>query len=446
MTAEDDAGNTTDCTFEITVVDDVNPTITCPPDSTYCTDLVVYDAPIFDDNCTGANLSQTDLSGLTSGDNFPLGTTNQEYTVTDAAGNTANCQFNVTVVTPPSFASAGSDIEMCNQQDTSLQAQTPVDGNGTWLFSQGSGNIVNPSDPESDVNGLGFGTNTLIWEVNNNGCPSERDTIEITVYENPSIALTGDSIEICGNEGALVANNPSIGEGTWTNILGSADFDDNNDNNTTVSDLFMGENKFVWTITNGNCPPSRDTIVVNTFIPAPIADAGIDSLICKSSRMVNLYANDPSPGEGLWTIQIGNGDLADSSYHASNFSNMSSGNVRLVWTITHPVCPTTEDAVSFTVEPCDPFDFDIPNGITPDGDGKNDTWVIPDLRFYYPNNIVKIYNRWGSLIFESNGYPDSEQWDGTHNGRDLPMGSYYYTIEFNDGFTDPISGTVTIIR
>lgn len=444
MTATDISGNTDQCTFEITVEDNVNPTISCPSDSTYCSTTVTYDAPVFSDNCSGSSLSQTDASGLTSGDVFPLGTTVQTYTVTDGEGNTASCSFNVTVVTPPSQADAGSDIEMCNEQDTTLQAQVPVDGNGTWVFLQGNGNIVDNTDPQSDINGVDFGVNTLIWEVNNNGCPPERDTLTITIHDLPSPAITADTIDVCGNATELIGNNPSIGTGTWSNILGSATFNDINDNNASVTDLFYGENQFVWSIVNGNCPPTRDTLVVNAFIAAPTANAGIDSAICDTIRRIELYANDPTPGEGLWTIQLGGGNIADSSFNASEFSSLSNGSIRLLWTITHPVCPTTSDAVNFNVAPCVPFEFEIPNGITPDGDGKNDTWVIPNLRFYYPNNIVKIYNRWGNLLFESNGY--DTPWDGTNNGQALPMGSYTYTIDFNDGSTEPISGTVTIIR
>jgi gliding motility-associated-like protein len=57
---------------------------------------------------------------------------------------------------------------------------------------------------------------------------------------------------------------------------------------------------------------------------------------------------------------------------------------------------------------------------------------------------VKIYNSWGSLVFNSAvGYP--EPWDGTYNGKALPAGTYYYIIDLDNG-ENPKSGTVNIIK
>ena len=90
-----------------------------------------------------------------------------------------------------------------------------------------------------------------------------------------------------------------------------------------------------------------------------------------------------------------------------------------------------------------------PTAITPNQDQINDTWEIVDLDLFYPENVVRIYNRWGNLIFEhlssvTNPY-GSNQWDGTYNGEELPIGSYYYIIEYNDGSSDSETGSVSII-
>lgn len=81
----------------------------------------------------------------------------------------------------------------------------------------------------------------------------------------------------------------------------------------------------------------------------------------------------------------------------------------------------------------------------------NDNWQIQDLDVKYPNNIVQIYNRWGNLIFQhessiSNPY-SAAAWDGTNqmNGEKLPVASYYYIIDPNDGSGEEIKGTVTIV-
>jgi len=85
----------------------------------------------------------------------------------------------------------------------------------------------------------------------------------------------------------------------------------------------------------------------------------------------------------------------------------------------------------------------VPNAITPNGDGVNDTWIIDQIEIY-PEVKVEIYNRWGELIFHApKGY--TKPWDGTFKGRELPIDSYHYVIDLNNG-RDVVTGSITIIR
>ncbi len=86
--------------------------------------------------------------------------------------------------------------------------------------------------------------------------------------------------------------------------------------------------------------------------------------------------------------------------------------------------------------------LNIPNVFTPNGDGSNDTWIIEGIDLY-PDVTVEIYNRWGDLIFKSNGY--QKPWDGTWHGKELPISSFIYIIDLNNG-SDPVQGIVTIKR
>jgi len=98
---EDEAGNSVSCSFTVTVIDSESPIINCPtnvsvtvaPGTTSA--LVNFDAPSVSDNCLVADLNQT--AGLSSGSLFPLGTTVNTFQVTDGAGNTSTCSFEVTV-------------------------------------------------------------------------------------------------------------------------------------------------------------------------------------------------------------------------------------------------------------------------------------------------------------------------------------------------------------
>ncbi len=74
------------------------------------------------------------------------------------------------------------------------------------------------------------------------------------------------------------------------------------------------------------------------------------------------------------------------------------------------------------------------------------TWVI-DNSWLFPDIEVKVVNRWGQVVFYSKGYGNGIEWDGTNNGKELPIGTYYYVIILNDGGnTPPMTGPVTIIR
>lgn len=82
-------------------------------------------------------------------------------------------------------------------------------------------------------------------------------------------------------------------------------------------------------------------------------------------------------------------------------------------------------------------DLVVYNLVTPDGDGKNDFFLIDNLH-RYPNNRVEIYNRWGVKVFETTGYGSSDNvFRGYSEGRttlnkkeQLPSGTYYYILTY----------------
>ncbi|MGD2033774.1 MAG: gliding motility-associated C-terminal domain-containing protein [Bacteroidales bacterium] len=84
----------------------------------------------------------------------------------------------------------------------------------------------------------------------------------------------------------------------------------------------------------------------------------------------------------------------------------------------------------------------IYDAFSPNNDGINDVWNIENIDLY-PACKVVIFNTWGNQLFSSDGY--TEPWDGKYNGRDLPSGTYYYTIDPGDG-SEVLSGPVSIVR
>jgi len=94
--------------------------------------------------------------------------------------------------------------------------------------------------------------------------------------------------------------------------------------------------------------------------------------------------------------------------------------------------------------------FVIPTLITPNADGLNDTWGIGNIE-QFENISIEIYNRWGNIIFKYEGkgsaYADvSNQFDGTFNGKELPLGSYVFILDLKQGNEPVHQGTLSIVR
>jgi len=84
----------------------------------------------------------------------------------------------------------------------------------------------------------------------------------------------------------------------------------------------------------------------------------------------------------------------------------------------------------------------VPNAFSPNGDGIHDKWEILYLDSY-PGCTVDVVNRYGQPVYHSVGY--TIPWDGKINGKDAPVGTYYYVIDPKNGRTR-IAGYVDIIR
>jgi len=91
------------------------------------------------------------------------------------------------------------------------------------------------------------------------------------------------------------------------------------------------------------------------------------------------------------------------------------------------------------------------NGISPNGDGSNDNWIIECIQ-NFENNNVKLYNRNGQLVYETDNYNNLDiSFNGAGNRgiyigtNNVPDGTYFFVIDKGDG-SDPRSGYVELIR
>ncbi|MEL7248061.1 MAG: HYR domain-containing protein, partial [Bacteroidota bacterium] len=119
-TVTDFAGNTGNCTFNVTVNDTEAPALTCPDDITAVTSdcngiTVDYTVPTATDNCSAATVVLAE--GLGTGATFPIGATQEIYTATDVLGNTSSCTINVFVSddTPPEIVNCPDDFTVSTE-------------------------------------------------------------------------------------------------------------------------------------------------------------------------------------------------------------------------------------------------------------------------------------------------------------------------------------------
>ena len=281
-----------------------------------------------------------------------------------------------------------------------------------------------------DLNGVLAGSYTITI-TDANGC-SIIDTIVINAL-TPVVANAGNDTTFCVGGSLTLDGSGSINATTYQWIqLPSLTVISNSA--TTVVIPIGGTTTYVLLATNGVCT-SSDTIIV-TSSPGPAANAGPDqTIITGMSATLGGSPTGPPGSTYVWTPTTGLG-----SSSTSNPSASPSGTTSYTVIVTDANGCVGSDTMNLIVVPMIKF----PNGFTPNADGINDFWEIDNIQLF-PNCQVEVYNRWGELLFNSTGY--NPPFDGRYNGKDLPVGTYYYIIKLNDPlFPDVYTGPLTIMR
>ena len=101
-------------------------------------------------------------------------------------------------------------------------------------------------------------------------------------------------------------------------------------------------------------------------------------------------------------------------------------------------CSAEQEIVVEAVQP-EPSVF-----FTPNGDGENDRWKVKNLDTYQ-NSTIRIFDRYGKVLYSSSGQDFENGWDGTYNGNKLPATDYWYEITI-DEIDQEYFGHFTLIR
>ena len=167
-------------------------------------------------------------------------------------------------------------------------------------------------------------------------------------------------------------------------------------------------------------------------------------------KVGNVLANDEYAGKNALDhldkvtakIEDNNGGLSDVKIDEQGNLIIPQGTPVGVYDLEYNLCMKEHPGVCKTakvrVEVIKDKPLTIYNGVSADGDGHNDYFKIDGIE-YYPKNNLKIFNRWGVLVYEKDGYSNEAPFDGHSNGRatisadsKLPQGTYYYILEYED--------------
>ncbi|HYM95066.1 MAG TPA: gliding motility-associated C-terminal domain-containing protein, partial [Chitinophagaceae bacterium] len=189
--------------------------------------------------------------------------------------------------------------------------------------------------------------------------------------------------------------------------------------------------RYTYTAANGCTNYIEQTVEV---YPTPVANAGPDKVVLEGG-IVTLTPSivNNIPVSYLWTPSIGLNNPAIANAIASPPDDIT---YTLTVTSDHGCSTSDQVFVKVLKKPV------IPNIFSPNGDGVHDRWEIAALDSY-PGCTVDVFNRYGQLIYHSIGY--ANPWDGTVNGKPVPVGTYYYIVDPKNG-RQKMAGYVDVIR
>lgn len=345
------------------------------------------------------------------------------------AMNNHGCTFqqDITVNVVEIIADAGDDVTFCGDDiflDGSAQTASPFN-NLVWGWDPdaplSAGNIPNPQVVDVDA------TTVFTLTVAPVGFPECQSSDDVTVFVEDVLPMDappelfespcpGDELTIGVN---VTGGHPEYdiswnnGEYTGNDIIISPD-----------SDL-----SFDVLITDQCGEQITTTVDVTVDDPGTVINVDDSDLCIGGIGFLN-----PTGGTGNYSYE----------YPADSLDILLTGEVYAEYAGEYTVyiyddCHAEGWAEVIAV-PCEIL---IPNVFTPNSDGNNDAFVIEGI-LAYPGSILKIYNRWGNLVYDSHSY--SNNWQP--NVEEASEGTYYYTLELNlkGGDNEFYSGHFSLLR
>ena len=309
-----------------------------------------------------------------------------------------------------------------------------------------------PSGSWSRISGIGgnFNSNTAIYTAalgasnsifkytitGMTSCNDDESIATININRQPQLGLNG-VLDICENFGAVIDLNTVISNqesgGVWSQTSGSGGVF-NAIPGLYTSDFGANSSIFNYSVSAiSPCVGISNTATINiTRLPATPSGNAVQDF-CFVAFLSDLNVNGDGNTVQWFSQPIGGNSLSISTelqnqttYYAEEVVNGCSSLNRL--------------PVLVKINECD---VTVYNFVSVNNDQINEIFTIDGIT-YYPDNNVQIFNRWGILVYEINGYNNADKsFNGKSEGRltfdvnsNLPEGTYYYVIKY----TKPRSG------
>ena len=342
-------------------------------------------------------------------------------TVTDVNGCTANSGVNLTEPTSGiGITNTTSNVTCHGLADGTITVN--ITG-GTTPYAVYFGDTTNAmfhTQNNYTISELIAGTYHVIT-IDASGCSSEAfitvtepDTISLSFITTPASCYNGSD----GTIDLTVSGGTPAFTYLWTNGLTTED----------ISGLTAGT--YTVLVKDANSCTMTGSATVEQ--PAELITTGTVSATTCIDETDGKIEIVVSGGVGGYNYLWSNAEITQNIY------NLSSGEYFVSVTDGNGCLRTDTFFVNITEIEC----LNPPNAFTPDGDGYNDTWVLDNLDLY-PASTVQIFNKWGMILYETNG--TYVPWDGTYKGGVMPAATYYYIIDLGNG-SPAYTGHVTIVK
>lgn len=335
----------------------------------------------------------------------------------------------VTVRSSPKV-NAGTDFAICKGSAQQLQAT-----GATW-YQWDYASTLSCTDCRSPLAAPTTNTQFVVTGVDDFGCTA-TDSVAVTVHQPFQLAVDQPA-DICIGQSARLAAT-GADQYSWSPAAGVS-----NPSLGVTTVTPQGSTRYTVTAKDKyNCFTDTASVYVKVW-PYPTVETGEAKTlqVGKSLELLPLYSPDVTRYQ--WTPA----ETLNCSNCPSPYANPISQTTYKVTVSNNGGCQASASVTVHVI--CNGGNLFIPNTFSPNGDGRNDRFYVKGIGLSKVK-ALKIYNRWGELVFARENMPANNEnvgWDGTAKGQALPPDVYIYTCEVvclnNEVLT--YNGDVTLLR